>query len=103
MKSTRQGSNDSEFLYPKYLHRVQSEAPGGAMGPAEGRVHLHPLHPTSYGPGIGRGKWGKADHRGKVNHPPLIHLPELPSSFRDSHYLRVTLLHVLNVMTRRYD
>ena len=54
-------------------------------------------------PNDGRGKWGKADHWGKVNPPTLIHLPELALSFRDSHSLRVTLLHVLNVMTRRYD
>ena len=50
-----------------------------------------------------REKRGKADHRGKANHHTLINLPELPSSFRDSHYLRFTLLRVLNVMTRRYD
>ena len=38
MKSTRQGSNDGELLYPKYIHRVQSEAPEGAMGLAEGAI-----------------------------------------------------------------
>ena len=31
MKSTRLGSNDGDFLYPKYIHRVRSEAPEGAM------------------------------------------------------------------------
>ena len=40
---------------------------------------------------------------GQSEPPTLIHLPKLPLSFRDSHYLRVTLPHVLNVMTRRYD
>ena len=32
MKFTRQGSNDGELIYPKYIHRVQSEASEGAMG-----------------------------------------------------------------------
>ena len=36
MKSTRQGNNDGEVLYLKYLHRVQSEAPEGAIEPEEG-------------------------------------------------------------------
>ena len=40
MKSTSQGSNDGELLCPKYLHRVQSEAPEGAMGLAEGAIAL---------------------------------------------------------------
>ena len=42
------------------------------------------------------GESGVKRTTGQSKPPTLIHLPELPSSFRDSHYLRVTLLHVLN-------
>ena len=47
LKSTRQGSNDSELLYPKYTgckakrHRVKSDPQ---------RVKLHLLHPPGYWP-----------------------------------------------------
>ena len=66
------------------------------------QLHLHGLS-LALRAEKSRGKWGKGGPPGQSEPPTLIHLPELPSSFRDSHFLRVTLLHVLNVMTRRYD
>ena len=49
LKSTRQGSNDGELLYPKYT-RCKAKRPRVQWNPHRDRVQLHPLYPSGYGP-----------------------------------------------------